>query len=234
MSQTLPTVLAGVPWQANISAAYADPDSLAHIEESLLRMAHLSLQLESNDGANAAISFIRECNLSALNSAALIGLGLYKPAASATRAMVESALYYTYFRDHATELATLVRNSNYFISKSEIIEYHKIHTPNFTEKQSALGLISRLNEWYYRISAIIHGQIPGSWASYTELSGITFSEQVHADATRMFLEGELIVRDLHLCTTAQSLWHTFASPSKALILKGIQGHVKATLELDAK
>lgn len=83
-----------------------------------------------------------------IQAAILIGLAMYKASASSMRAMLEAGLYYTYFRTHPEELATLVSDARYFIGKSEIIDYHKLHSAGFKSNQEKLGLITKLDSWY--------------------------------------------------------------------------------------
>jgi hypothetical protein len=113
--------------------------------------------------------------------AVLVALSLYKPAASAMRIMVETALYYTYFRTHHAELATLARDPAFYVEKRDLVEYHKKHTPDFGSLQSRLGVLVRLERWYSTVSAIVHGQIPGAWVEHkivAEIKNIAATQEV--------------------------------------------------------
>ncbi len=86
------------------------------------------------------------------------------------RSLVECALYYAYFRSHPEELATLVRDAKFYVSKKEILSFFAKHAPGFAERQVVLGYSSRLDAWYSQTSSIVHGQIPGTWSNGTRLS----------------------------------------------------------------
>src|SRR5262245_26782443 len=104
---TLAQVLRAVDWSAHIELFLGSRVEAERIVDCSLRLATLSKQFESADRGNPALSFIREMQVSSQYVVVLTALALYKPAASAMRCMLESALYYTYFRCHPSELATL-------------------------------------------------------------------------------------------------------------------------------
>ena len=158
---------------------------------------------------------------------ALTSLALYKPAASAIRTVIETALYYTYFRTHHTELATLVRDNNYFVDKKAIIDYHKIHTVNFKSFQEKLGLLTRLEDSYNSLSAIVHGQLPGVWTSPSSLSKTVPIQKTRDDVVERFVLGEEVVHRLFLCTIAPTFWDDFSTASKKALLTGLPGDTKA-------
>lgn len=234
MTATLLSILRSIPWEGNIASAYADVDVLQRVEAAIRRVALWSAQLEGADSGNPALSFIRETQVAAHLSAASIGLCVYKSAASSSRTMLETGLYYSYFRTHPIELSTLVRLDKFYVSKSEILEYHKVHTPHFYKLQEVFGLVSRLEKWYSYTSAIVHGQLPGEWNTYTELSGIHFSEETHKLAVNCFLQGEEILHTWMLCTIGKSMWSSFSPYAKEMLLKGISGDRKTALEFDSK
>jgi hypothetical protein len=234
VSITLPSVLKGIDWQANIDAAFADSALLAKIENALQRIAQWAAQLESVDHGNPALCFIREAQIAAHQCSALIGLCLYKAAATSARTMVETLLYYTYFRTHPSELTTLVRVEKYYVSKSEILEYHRMHTPKFMELQEIFGLLGNLEAWYSKVSAVIHGQIPGAWNAHSALREIGFSKDTHELAVECFVSGEVIFHQIMLCTCGKQIWAGFTPFAKTFLLKGIPGDKKTSLSLDSK
>jgi hypothetical protein len=231
-SDGLDEALAGTDWNANVTAFRAERDAVQRIADRTLRLATWAKQFEIADVGNPALSFVREMQVSAQHVAALTALALYKPAASAMRSMVECALYYTYFRSHHSELATLLRDTTYFVDKAFLIDYHKIHTSEFTTLQSALGLVAKLTEWYKRISAITHGQIPGKWVSHTSLAGIRPVRDLLSLVVEAYCQGEELVHSLFLCTAGRELWQDFSASAKRSLLSGLNGDVKATLGLD--
>lgn len=146
--EKLKKALLSVNWGLNVDRFVEEASLSGIVSNCNLRLAVWSKQFEINDKDNPALSFIREMQTAGHHVAALTALALYKPAAASMRTILETALYYTYFRTHISELSTLVRNPRYFVYKSTLIDYHKIHTPNFTNLQNHFALIKSLNEWY--------------------------------------------------------------------------------------
>ena len=229
----LEEALTAIDWQKNVVDFCADIGALDAFERCNLRLAVWSRQFETADHGNPAIAFIREMQVSGHFVPALTALSFYKPAAASMRTVVESALYYTYFRDHPIELATLVRNADFFLAKKDVLEFHALHTPNFKQLQTKLGVVARLNAWYSRISAIIHGQIPGGWVRQKALKDTGHDAGMILEVANTFCEAEDIVHRLFLCTTGQSLWNDFSSPAKKALLKGLPADAKTELGLDS-
>lgn len=230
-SSHLVKALATVDWAENVQAFGNAPDAPARVEKCNQRVALWSKQLETCDHGNPALPFVREVQVQGHYAAALMGLALYKPSAAAMRALVESALYYTYFRSHPAELATLTRDPKYFVQKSDILEYHTKHTAHFGRHGQKLGLHGRLDKWYRDISALVHGQLPGGWVAHTTLAGISHDEATLRKAIAMFEESEYLMHALFLCTVAQDLWNNFEFNVKKELLKGLPGDAKADLGL---
>ncbi len=229
----LETELVAVDWQGNVQKFLADPDAKVRIAKANLRLAIWAKQFEKVDHGNPALCFIREMQVAGHHVAAASALSLYKCAASSVRNIVETALYYTYFRSHFKELETLVRDTKFYISKDDVIEYHKKHTPNFPKYQEKLCLVGTLNQWYSSISAVVHGQIPGAWIEHKSISEIS-----HRPATLNFVvaaleQGEEIVHQLFLCTTGREYWDVFSTTSKQKLIHGLSGDIKTVLGLDA-
>lgn len=224
--------LGAVDWQANISTSLANKPAMERIDKSCARIAIWSRQLEAVDKGNPALSFIRGLQICSQHVVACTCLGIYRAAASSIRGIVENGLYYSYFRLHPTELATLVRDSSYYLSRGELIDYHRTHTPNFKELQNTLGLIGRLDEWYKRISAVVHGQIPGKWVEHTALSGISTHADTLEIVVKEFEEAEQILHDLFLITVGKTHWDSFSLKAKKSLLAGLAGGLKTALELD--
>lgn len=231
---TLPTVLKSVDWSKNIENAFADAKSLESIEFCLKRIAVWSKQFEIADDNNPALCFLREMQISAQHGAALIGLCLYKPSAASARALIETCLYYTYFRTHSVELASLIRSEKYYITKNEVLEYHRAHSPNFTMYQEAFGLLTKLEKIYSLMSAVIHGQLPGSWNEHSALHQIAFAQKTNKLAVDGFLASEEVVHQLLLCTVGKSLWPSFAPDAKLFLLKSLPGDKRSLLQLDSR
>jgi len=224
----LSSALSAVDWNNNVQVFLKDTKSAEIVADVSMKLAVWARQLETVDHENPSISFIREMQISSQQVAALTALALYKTAAGAMRSMFENALYYT----HLSELETLVRDPAYFVDKRQLIEYHKTHTVRFTELQSKLGLITRLNTWYSKVSAIVHGQIPGKWTEHKTLSDIKHIEATRALVVEVFREGGDLVHCLFLCTVGQNFWDVFSTPSKKMLLAGLSGDLKKALMLD--
>lgn len=228
----LTDALKAVDWNANVAAFLADANAASTLASCNLRLAHWSRQFENADAGNAALCFVREMQLSGHNVAALIGLGLYKAAAGSIRTVMESALCYTYFRTHHAELATLIRDSRFFVSKAEILEFHKLHTPGFGTFQNLFGFVASVEKWYSEISAIIHGQIPGMWVDYKSLNAVAYNGSTCGLAIAAFVEGEKLVHQLFLCTVGRMLWSSFSPQGKAYLIAGLPAPSKTVLGLD--
>lgn len=229
---SLPTVIAGVSWTTNIHAAFSDKLMLAKLEAALLRIAVWSKQLEVCNEGNPALCFVREMQVAAQQSAALLGLCIYKASAASARTILETCLYYTYFRTHPQELTSLIRVKKFFVTKSEILDYHRQHTASFMNFQEVFGLLGNLETWYSSVSAVVHGQIPGAWNAHTSLSDICFCAETHALALNTILSGEELVHQILLCTAGQDFWPGFAPDAKRFLLKGLAGDRRAALCLD--
>ena len=224
--------LSSVDWNSNVQEFLSQDGLVEELAECSRRLAIWALQFERIDRQNPALAFIREMQVSGHYVASLTGLALYKPAAAAMRTILETALYYTYFRSHLSELRTLSRDSSFFMLKSEIVEYHKAHTPDFVDLQNRFNLVVDLNDWYGRTSSIVHGQIPGTWVEHTSMDQIGHVEGGLPKVVDTFKEGESIVHRFFLCTAGRELWDGFTSTSKTYLLKGIPGPTKAALGLD--
>lgn len=230
--ELLEEALRSIDWNSNRDAFLGDEGTTSEIASSSLRIARWVRQLNAADKGNPALTFLNEAQVSTHYVAALAAIALYKPAASAMRTMLESVLYYTYFRTHPSELATLARDDTYFVLKSDVIEYHKRHTKDFRRLQNALNLLSMLDKWYGDVSAIIHGQIPGRWVKHVALKDIRPDADAVNLLRREFKQGEEIVNRLLLCTVAHDLWADFDTRAKKAFLAGLSGEMKDALQLD--
>lgn len=226
----LPSVLRAIRWDDNVDTFCKKPRAAARVEACLRRIAVWAKQLETADRENPALCFVREAQVQGHYVAALLAVALYKPAAGAMRALVENALYYSFFRSHPQELGTLVRDPVYFLQKSDIIEHHQKHTERFNELEQKLALVQHLNGWYKEISGIVHGQIPGKWVNHAELASLSHGKMLDEALTR-FEEAIDIVHKLFLATVARDLWHDFAKEARETLLHGLKGSVKQALGL---
>lgn len=233
MVSSLEGALKSVDWNGNCVSFLADSDRSNRVMKCVERVALWSNEIQATDVDNPALPFVREMQASAISVTASIALGLYKSGAGGMRAILESALYYSYFRNHSVELATLVRDDKYYVSRKFIIEYHKEHTPNFIKKQEAFGFISKLESWYSRISAIVHGQIPGVW-SPVDISSASYSVDKLEAALLEFEEACVLSHMLLLIVCPADHWGGFSPSSKDKFTKGLSGSQKADLGLSKK
>ncbi len=229
----LAAALKSVTWSLNIDAFLGEANSVNQVAAANVRIATWALQFETIDKGNPALCFIREMQVASHHVAALLGLALYKPAAGAMRTAVETALYYSYFRTHPSELATLARDPDFYLSKSEVVDYHKIHTPGFKDLQGQLGVASGLSAWYSKVSAVLHGQVPGIWVTHKSMSEIKFDKPTLHAAVSTFLEGEELIHRFFLCTVGRQLWGSVSTSAKKVLLKGLSGSLKTSLRLDS-
>lgn len=229
----LAAALHAVQWSTNVNAFINDADAAATVASANLRIAIWARQFENADKGNPALCFVREMQMAGQHVAALVALALYKPAAASMRAMFEAALYYSYFRAHPAELQTLVRDTSFYVEKGEVLDFHKDHTPRYHELAQTLGVTSRLRDWHSRISAVIHGQIPGAWIEHQSLSEIAPIKATQTIVVDEFREGEEILHRFFLCSTGRLLWDSFSPASKNKLLHGLTGNLKTALGLDS-
>jgi uncharacterized membrane protein YpjA len=223
-----------VKWPEHVAAFCEDAPLVERFEAAGLRIAIWSKQFENIEGkANPAICFVREMQTAGHLAVTATALACYKLAASGLRTVVETALYYSYFRSHPTELATLLRDDKWYISKQEVIDYHMTHTPGFGDLQKKFPLAAIVNPWYSRMSAIIHGQIPGAWHSQSSISQIAPNQQLMAEVAKELEDCVQIVDRLFFTTVGRELWEYFSPSAKKNLLHGLAGDFKTALALDS-
>lgn len=220
MPDDLKTALTAVDWNQNVNEFSSAPKRLERLTACCARISLFTHELSFQDFDNPAIPFLQEMKASAFQVPACLALGLTKPAAGLMRATVESALYYTYFRSHPQELRTLVNKSTYYLGRRQIVEYHKVHTPNFGKLDESLSLMSKLDLWYGEISAIVHGQIPGVWTSKS-LSKTTSLKKESEAPLKIFERAAEIIQLLFLMTISIEDWEGINPIARAKLLKGL-------------
>lgn len=227
--ESLSHALRAVDWKKNVDCFLSDIESGTKLAACNYRLALWASQLEIADSSNPALSFIREMQAQGQYVAALIALGLYKPASSSMRTTFEAALNYTYYRTHHVELATLVAEPKFYMSKTEILEYHSLHSPRFKKAAGKFDIISKVDKWYSTASALIHGQIPGQWLKHRDLSSVTHDKELQDCAVELFVAGEEIVHRLLLATVVDELWGDFSKESKKIITNGLTPEQKQAI-----
>jgi len=221
-----------VDWDGAL-AQFAAGDGPKIITEGLKQLALWSSQLETIDIGNPALVFIRDMQVQGHYGSTCIATALYKPAAGCLRAMVECALYFTYFREHPAELSTLARETSYYVQRQEVIDFHRVHTPDWGLKEGKLGLNARLAQWYSMISRVVHGQTPGAWLpkGYKGLGDIRHDPATEKLCLTAFDNAVSIVHYLFLITLAPQIWDGFEVSIKRALLKRLAPDVKAALGL---
>src|SRR6266446_4363107 len=232
-AEMLGEALESVDWNANVKTFIEKQPLLNAVAKGNMQLAIWAKQFENADNGNPALCFIREMQVAGHHVATLAALCLYKAAGACMRTMWDTALYYSYFRTHAVELATQANNPKFYVEKREIIQFHKDHTPDFDLLEQRLGLLTRLEKWYSFTSAIIHGQIPGTWVEHMAISEIGYAAKTAASVVANFDEGVDIIHRLFLCTVGRTLWDDFGSAAKNQLLSGLSGDLKTVLGLDA-
>lgn len=230
-AEHLKRVLSGIDWQKHIDGFLAVDDAMELLAESVHRISGYCEALSSAEAGNPAVSFLAAAQAESHHVAALIPLALYKPAAASMRAAFESVMYYTYFRTHLAELATLVADPDYYIDKATLLEFHKLHTPQFKARQDAWGLVGQVNRWYSRTSAVIHGQLPGKWVSHTDFAQLQPVPETREEALAEFNETAELTRRFLLCSMDADRWTSLSAETRTEFLKGIPGPLKARLGL---
>lgn len=226
--------LSSVDWNSNVSQFLSDSNETAKaLEVYSTKIAHWSYQLEKVDKGNPALCFVREAQISVQYVVSLIALGLYKPSVMSARALVECLMYYTFFRKHKEELHTLIREDNYFVTRTEILNYHNLHTPDFKRRSNKIGLQNKLEKWYSEASGIVHGQIPGKLVSTPRLAETGFNQDHATAAADLFYRGVDISNLFLLATVGQKFWSNFSRTAKENMIKGLSGQQKDELQLDS-
>lgn len=225
--------ISSIEWVKIIEKTLKDDNDIVALYDSLKCLKTWLHEIESFDIDNPALCFAREMQLSSQHAALLISLALYKPAAASMRSALENCLYYTYFRNHPIELQTQALPNKYYITKKDVLEFHKIHTIRFNEMQQTLGLLSELEETYSYLSQIVHGQIPGIWGKISSIREIDFNEDINKQAIATLEKTKNIIVNFLICTISTENWNSFSKDSKKMFLKGIPGDKKKSLSLDA-
>lgn len=230
--KTLSQTLENLDWNANVISLLQDIELVNHLDEECRTLAlWVTGFIKYNKDSNAN-AFAFQMLSASQHAIALISLGLYTPAAGSLRGMFESALYFLYFRNHPLELQTLIRDTDYYIQKSEILEFFSKHTPEFISKQQNLGLISKINQWYKDVSSVIHAQIPGSWGGPKDLNTATQNLTIAKNIAKSHTQAVTIINQLFLITVGTEIWGSISVDSRKVFLKGIQPSNKRTLKLD--
>ena len=232
MSAKLVRALSSVDWKDNVDAVCKAGDVIAVLHSSISKVAVLAQQIQVLDEGNPALPFVKEMQLAGHDVVRCTALSLYKPAAAALRSMLECALYYSYFRTHPVELKTLVRDKKYYLGKSEIISYCQLHVEGWSRRQADIGLVGRLEEWYSKVSAIVHGQLPGHWRDIVSIEGTRHHPDLLRELCVFVEQCADIIRDFFLCVFLCESWAFVEADAKRELLKGVSASYRSNLKLD--
>lgn len=227
---SLANVLRAVDWNTNVSDFLKSSNNRSRLTQGCRHIAVFAHELSFQDMHNKSLPFLQEMKASTTYVPACLALGLVKPAASAMRAAVENALYFSYFRAHDVELETLLRDPKYYLSKKRILDFHLQHTPDFSQRSAKVGFSDRLDNWYSKISAIVHGQIPGVWSS-TSIGDTVYNADSTEQAILTFEDAVRIIRYLFLLTTPIDVWEAISPSARQIFLKTVPKAHKEDLAL---
>ena len=230
MPTDLKSALGAVDWNSNVTKFVQGTTRLNKLTTCCSRIGLFTHEISFQDFDNPALPFLQEMKASAFQIPACLALGLAKPAAGLMRATVESALYYTYFRVHPQELRTLVTKAAYYVSRRQIIEYHKQHTPNFGKLDEKICLVDKMEKWYGEISSIVHGQIPGVWTSKSLANTAALQEEAKAPI-KIFERATEIIQLTFLMTISNEDWEGINPIARNHLLKGLSPNQLNTLGL---
>ncbi|MEZ9432281.1 hypothetical protein AB4224_02850 [Vibrio lentus] len=230
MSNLLKETLLDIDWNEICKDATSNGEAYDKLGKDLELLNRWFSELINIHKDNDALPFIYEAHASANDFCAALSLGLYKLTATSIRTILESLLNFSYYKDHHRELKTLVTNDSFYLGKKEIIEYHKLHTPDFNERASELNTVDNLNKLYKEISRIIHGQIPGQWYTNPELKNKKHEQDTFELAVSYFNELVKIITQFHISSLADSEWSSMNFRSRNLFLKGLDGDKKLKLK----
>ncbi|TOB48499.1 hypothetical protein CGK04_22360, partial [Vibrio parahaemolyticus] len=108
-----------------------------------------------------------------------------------------------------------------YISKADVLAYHNLHTPDFTDRSRGVGLTSRLEKSYAKISAIVHGQMPGVWHSSPSLANKRYDKDLVKEAINEFVEVVGIVNLMMLMLISDEDWNNIDQKVKAILINGV-------------
>jgi len=231
-SQKALLALQAVDWNARITATGAEQVLFERLVNANGLLGVWVRQLASHDHRLAARPFLFELQAAARDATTLASLGLYRAACSSIRVITECALYYVYFRDHPVELMTLLYNDKYYLSKNDLVEYVKIHIPDFIIREQSVGLTSELNSWYKHISSLVHGQIPGVFPIAPDLNHQKVESEPLTELVSLFERAARVTDSLFKVCLAPEVWNEFTPAGKKTLTKGMTLAQRQTLGLD--
>lgn len=226
---SLANKLAQINWNDNTAEAAKEEDLFCEAQKQLKLLALWCKQLENIYRNNPALPFIREAQVSTQDLCCLISLGIYKCSASSLRTLLESMLYFSYFKDHPVELKSLVTVKPYYLSKKDILDYHLVHTEHFNRKYKAISLNDKLEAVYSEISAIVHGQMPGAWHSSGSLTDKKFNKQLATLVVEQLTKTMQVINPFLLILINDDEWRNIDHNVQKVFLSGMSQPTKQAI-----
>lgn len=224
--------LSAVDWTSRVAETGKQTAIFARLVSCNERVSVWVRQIVNTDPSDIARPFLYELQSAGRDGSTLASLGLYRAASSSIRVVAECALYYVYFREHAAELRTLARKQDFYLSKSQLVEYLKVHIEDYSERQQVVNLTSAMNDWYKRISAVVHGQVPGEFPISVHLADQVVSSKHLLDFVKLFEQSVAVVDGLFKVCLAPTLWQDFSTTAKRYLTKGMASPQRHALGLD--
>jgi len=219
-------------WQKNVDELLEQDNLIEAYSSECELLACWVLEFLKHDEKSPANPFAFQMLSASQHVIALASLGLYTPAAGSMRGLFESALYFLYFRKHPIELATLIRDPDFYVQKSEILIFFSKHIPEYQAKQQHFGLNSAIANWYKSVSSVVHAQIPGSWGGPKDLHSISQVIDSAKNIAAIHTQAVKIINQLFLLVMGADLWGSISPKSRKLFLKGYSVEVKKAIGLD--
>lgn len=231
--KTLFEALEKPDWGSNVRTLLKEKQLIESLDAECKLLALWLLGFIKHDKNCKANAFAFQMVSSSQHAIALASLGLYTPAAGSLRGMLESALYFLYFRSHPIELDTLVRDVDFYLQKSDVLQFFIKHVPDFQTKQACFGLTSEITIWYKNVSSVIHAQIPGSWGGPRDLNSVSQDLDSAKNIAQFHSKATVIINQLFLVVIGSEIWGSLSIDSRKIFLKGISSQTKQVLKLDA-
>ena len=163
------------------------------------------------------VIFIEEIASDALQIFPQLVMGYSKTVKLLMRGILENTLRHIYFSDHPIEFERMNRESKWYLSNEQLIDYAKFH-PAFTVTEPKFNALARLQDVYSNLSAGIHGRAVKDLETRIALQKIKYD---HASAINdiQLLENCVLASNFLLSIFQQRQVLNFKKVHKSLILR---------------
>ena len=111
-----------------------------------------------------------------VNILALLPFYFYRQSLICLRIILDEVLAFSYFESHPKEFKTLLSDSDFYISKKNIYEFHKVHSwGNINLEQ--LHVWGGIESQYKELSRIIHAQTPNHISITTSFHSFKYEKK---------------------------------------------------------